>query len=331
MTDGLFSRLAALPKLVKAALGLVIALVLLALIVPAVLMGNPRFVSGFGEMKDNYDTLQTSKHAGLSCRDCHADSRGALAGAVGSTIDFYGLILGNDGAVVMDAPPRAACVTCHEHDWSHDPEVTSRLPHPAHLRVSSEQRDCVSCHKWTGHQEDYIPAHGPDGFVSLCASYDCHVGYAAKDTCQNCHHALWEGAGVWLANHPGVVFESGDAGCYGTCHAAAQCQACHTTGESPFVGGLGPSETAEIEAMHARSDWARRHGASALRDELVCRRCHVSTRECDSCHARRPASHDPQQTWIALHKDAVKVEGQCLTCHKQTWCDDCHSQFKESR
>jgi hypothetical protein len=250
-----------------------------------------------------------------------------------STGDFYRTLFtdGEPTLMRMEAPRRDACMKCHLHDWSEDSERTSRVPHPAHMRVSTETRECVTCHKWTAHQEVYQEEHKTMQFSAVCASYPCHVGWKGEDTCQNCHHILVEEEGAWAREHPDVVLTSGDSGCLESCHQVAQCQQCHTTGETPFTGVREPSETRRIESMHARPDWVRAHGAVALPDQAACLTCHVSLGECQSCHSRRPASHGSTDTWISQHKNVVKSEQQCITCHDQVWCDDCHAQFKEMR
>jgi hypothetical protein len=199
------------------------------------------------------------------------------------------------------------------------------------MRVSTEKRDCVTCHKWIAHQEVYQEEHKSMPFSAVCAAYPCHVGWKEEGTCQSCHHILIEEEGAWMTGHPDVVLTSGDSGCLESCHEIKQCQQCHTTGETPFTGVREASATKQIESLHAKGDWPRAHGAVALPDQSACLSCHVSLGECQNCHARRPASHGPADTWIAQHKNVVKSDQQCVTCHDRVWCDDCHAQFKEMR
>ena len=80
-----------------------------------------------------------------------------------SIADFYTSLVTHETrcrAFFKFAPPtREACLACHEDDWSTEATRTERIPHPAHLRVASETRDCVDCHKWTAHLETYMEKH----------------------------------------------------------------------------------------------------------------------------------------------------------------------------
>jgi nitrate/TMAO reductase-like tetraheme cytochrome c subunit len=329
----IYGRLSALPKLVKIIAGVLALVIVAAIVVPAVLMARPAQIARLHGLQDNYDTLSTSLHAGLACRDCHGDERGALVGTLASTAEFYRSLFVDEAPAFMrlEKPAPDACLSCHEHDWSYLAERTVRVPHPAHMRVSTEARDCVECHKWTAHQEEYSEQHKTMAFSAVCAAYPCHVGWKGEDTCQTCHHTLVEEEGGWAAAHPDAVLTVGDSGCLESCHEVRQCQQCHTTGETPFTGTPTPTETKQIEGMHAKADWVRRHGTVALGDQAKCLSCHVSLGACESCHSRRPDSHGPTDTWITQHKNIVQNEQQCITCHKQVWCDDCHNQFKEMR
>lgn len=308
-------------------------LVLLALPVVALSTSPEAFFGGYHDLAVNQEELESSLHAGIACGACHPDPRGSVAYTVAFVGDFYARLAGESAApryVEFTTPPREACLACHEGDWSHDNERTIRIPHPAHLRVASETRECVECHKWTAHQETYIAEHKEMPFSGVCAAYGCHVGTRKADQCINCHHALREDADEWPAEHARVVHAMGSAACMESCHNAAECRLCHTTGERPVFEGL-PTETGmrEIERLHILDDWMERHGPVGFEDQAACMKCHVSDGECRACHAHRPTSHDPPETWLARHKDVVEDERRCLTCHEQPWCQECHDQFKE--
>jgi hypothetical protein len=282
-----------------------------------------------------YEALQGSTHAGISCSECHGRSGQAVMQAAAATGEFYRSIFIRSGAplfVEMQPPTSEACLDCHETDWAHDSERITAIPHPAHLAVRRETRDCVGCHKWTAHQEEELETHQTMPFSGVCVSYGCHVGWNEPDTCSNCHHSLEEKDGEFKTAHPDIVLASGDGACLETCHQVNQCQQCHTTGVSPDFGPINvEEELQEIEALHVRASWVQQHGKTALEDQSKCLRCHVSTGECDSCHERRPDSHGPGDTWIGQHKNADAEEPHCVTCHETAWCEDCHDQFEEMR
>jgi hypothetical protein len=148
--------------------------------------------------------------------------------------------------------------------------------------------------------------------------------------CANCHHTLDKAD--WKLDHPKVVQTAGANGCLERCHGIDQCRQCHTTGKTPTVSG--PAVQAgmqEIQTLHVQKTWIAQHGTVALKDRAQCEKCHVSDSECKACHARRPAFHGPQSTWIGTHKNFAKDKRRCYECHQSTWCDACHKQFKEMR
>lgn len=323
-----------MPTRVKVLLGLIVVVLIVTIGLPATLMSQPAVIGRVAELSDNHSSLQDSMHTGMTCGQCHVDSRDPVTVTFARVADFYRTVLAPDtdlAYIEFETPRADACLVCHEEAWSADAERTTRIPHPAHLRVSEETRECVECHKWTAHQEPYMEEHKTMEFSGLCAAYGCHSGWKRMDECASCHHTLIEGPEEWATLHPRTVFTSGDGGCLELCHDVSQCRQCHTTGVSPFKGVQDPTERDALEAEHARADWSRTHGPRALRDQSACLRCHISLGPCQGCHAQRPASHGPEGAWIRAHQDAVKVEGQCMTCHEQSYCDHCHDQFKEMR
>lgn len=316
---------------------LLVALVVVAAAVAIAATWRPGYFSGYERLKDNYSTLQSSVHRGLDCTDCHRDRRGTLVYRAALVGDFYYRLFSDVNEpkfVSMGKPARDACRSCHTQNWSDDSKRTAKLPHPAHLRVASETRDCVGCHKWTAHEEKDMEQHKKMPFSSVCASFGCHVGWKQSSDCMNCHHILEKTQGEWTQVHPQTVRATGPNACLETCHTADQCRLCHTTGKTPvFSGGGVPTGVTAIEAEHVKPTWMSKHGSFALADQSKCMTCHVSDGECADCHAKRPAFHGPKSTWLAKHEALSKgaLEKRCLTCHEKAWCEDCHKQFKEMR
>ncbi len=316
-------------------LGVVTGVVVLALAVALVATARPAFLGGYSDLKMNYTTLQASEHAELTCDQCHRDRRGPLVYEAALVGDFYRGVFGKPDTPVfvkMSRPDRGACLACHEHAWSDNIERTVAIPHPAHLRVAEETRDCVECHKWTGHEEEYLEEHKEMPFSAVCASFGCHVGTQPEGSCGNCHHSLQEEGVEWRLVHKRIVQENGPNACLESCHKADQCRMCHTTGKRPDFPTDGASTAVKaIEREHVKKDWMEMHGTYALEDEATCFACHVSVGECEDCHADRPKFHGLKSTWLARHKEFSEDERRCLTCHEKPWCEECHAKFKEMR
>lgn len=322
-------------RIITAAAVALIAVVAAAVIVPLVATSTPDFFSRYHLLERRYVNLENSAHEGIGCRACHetqpVENGLALIG------DYY-LSFVRTGEQVpayftFDKPRREACLACHEDDWATETNRTDRIPHPAHLRVASETRECVECHKWTGHFETYMEKHKNMPFSGVCAAYGCHVGTKTTEQCFDCHHVLAPDADKWLEQHPTTVRESGQASCLEQCHTVTQCQQCHTTGDTPEFEGL-PIETSmkAIEELHVKPDWtARYHGGEALKNRANCLLCHQDEGECGECHLQRPSFHGSTETWIGRHsKQTDDVEDpRCIECHEVAYCEDCHRQFKE--
>jgi nitrate/TMAO reductase-like tetraheme cytochrome c subunit len=317
--------------------GVALVAVLVALVAVAVYFtAQPSFFAQYPQLQRSYTALQTSSHKGMRCDQCHVSRQNAAVYEAALVGEFYrGLVRRPRTPVFvrLPAPSREACLACHRYGWSDETSRTAKVPHPAHLRVATETRECVICHKWTAHEEKYQAKHTTMRFSTVCASFECHVGVKPANDCKNCHHVLQESLGAWKEIHPKTVRANGPNGCLETCHTADQCRLCHTTGKTPvFAATITQSGVKAIEQQHVLPDWMAKHGAMALADQSKCLICHVSEGECQDCHSKRPAFHGPQDSWLGAHQPIAKKNPQrCLTCHKQTWCDECHKQFKEMR
>jgi len=314
----------------------VVLLVGLAMGIALYSTSQPSFFARYGSLEYRYDTLKGSFHKNLACSDCHSDKRGPIAYRLALVGDFYASLLTKQRMPIftkIDQPTRAACLNCHKLDWSMYAARTKKVPHPAHLKVMSEPRDCVSCHRWTAHEEGYMLKHKTMPFSGLCVAYGCHSGWKSTEQCDKCHHVLHSTPGEWKKQHPKTVNAMGANGCVERCHTAEQCVVCHTTGKTPkFTGLEAKSGLEDIQTEHVKKNWLDTHGLLALKDKSKCLQCHVSEDECKDCHQFRPAFHGPSTTWLARHKEfAKKNRAACLACHKASWCKNCHAQFKETR
>jgi nitrate/TMAO reductase-like tetraheme cytochrome c subunit len=325
------TRRRALPRVVAGVVAVAVLALAVAVGVAVAATSDAGFVNRYHELQRRYTTLQSSTHRGIACGTCH-ESRAGVAGLAARVNDYYGSLTGTPTLPTFNAfapPSNEACLACHRYDWSDDASRTASVPHPAHLRTDTETRPCVSCHKWTAHEEPYQLRHKTMPFSVVCASFACHVGTKQQADCVNCHHVLQETKGDWRVNHPAAVRASGPNACLETCHKSAQCEECHTTGSSTTLpSSIATASSTAIETLHVKSGWLSEHGTIALQDPVKCTTCHISEGECQDCHAIRPPFHDPASTWLVRHKDVAKDTRRCLTCHEQPWCDACHAQFK---
>jgi len=315
-------------------LAVVVAVLVVALVVGFFATSQPSFFSRYALYQHNAIELETSMHKGLTCNQCHASGTGT-AYRLALVADFYVDMVGTHDEPTFgkfSPPNRNACLACHEHDWSDNSAKTSKIPHPAHLRVATETRDCVTCHRWTAHEETIMLQHQKAPFSVVCASFGCHVGVKPHDDCKNCHHQLQPSLAVWRQVHPKVVLSYGPNACLEQCHKPDQCVTCHTTGKLPvFPGVIQASTVTTIEAGHVKPDWITKHGSFMLAEgQAKCLTCHITTQECQDCHAHRPAFHGTDNTaWIGTgHEKFAKVSTKgCFECHQPTLCNNCHQQF----
>jgi len=308
---------------------------IVAVVLPLAVTSTPEFFSRYHLLERRYVNLGDSAHEGIGCRSCHETK--PLENGLALIADYYTSFVIKDDPrpryFTFGPPEREACLACHVDDWSTELSRTDRIPHPAHLRVASETRNCVDCHKWTAHLETYIDKHKEMPFSGVCVAYGCHVGTKATDQCFDCHHVLHEDGEQWRTEHPRIVAATGERACLESCHQVDQCQLCHTTGERPEFTGLPIQiDMKAIEELHVKPEWTPEyHGEEALKDIDKCLLCHQSEGECDECHRERPAFHGSTKTWIGRHKDATDSidDPRCLACHEKPWCEDCHQQFEE--
>lgn len=320
-------------RLMIAAAAAIVLAAIVGVAVPLAMTATPEFFGRYHLLERRYINLENSAHEGIGCRSCHETQ--PLVNGVELVADFYASLVETTSTPLyfsFEPPKNDACLKCHENDWTTEAARTSRIPHPAHSQVASESRPCAECHKWTGHFEAYLDKHKEMPFSGVCVAYGCHVGTKTTEQCFDCHHVLHESNEEWRTEHPKVMKTTGQNACLEGCHTAEQCQQCHTTGERPAFDGL-PIEVSmkSIETQHVRDDWMELHGKEALKGRDRCLLCHQDEGECGECHLERPAFHGPVLSWIGRHSKATERvdDPACIECHEQSYCDDCHRQFKE--
>lgn len=321
-------------SLIVGIVGLIIVVSAIVVAVPLVATSTPEFFGRYHLLERRYTNLEDSAHEGIGCRSCHETA--PIENGIALVADFYvGLFTDSEKPIyfTFEPPRNEACLKCHATGWSDEVGRTSKIPHPAHLRVVDETRACVDCHKWTAHLEPYLVKHQTMPFSGVCVAYGCHVGTKTTEQCFDCHHVLHENGEQWRTEHPKTVAKIGENACLEQCHQVKQCQYCHTTGKRPtFTGQTIETSMKSIEELHVKPEWtAVHHGEEALKNRANCLRCHQGEGECQECHRNRPAFHGSTDTWIGRHPDQAKsvTDPRCIECHKRTWCEECHAQFKE--
>ncbi|KAF0206943.1 MAG: hypothetical protein Q8S43_05520 [Actinomycetota bacterium] len=315
----------------------VVAVVLIAVTAVAVALiatSRPAFFERYQGLERRHTMLASSGHSAVECVVCHTDPAATVGASAARVGEFYASLVSTstDLRFVKFSPPtNKACLKCHLYAWSSDASRTAEVPHPAHMRVASETRACVSCHKWVAHEEAYQAKHKTMPLSGVCVSFGCHVGTAKRDECGYCHHALAQDQTAWKTGHPDAVRLIGPNACM-QCHKQSQCSECHTTGKATDLPSSVPTLGVSVEAQHVKATWVSQHGSVALKNAAVCMSCHISDGECLDCHAQRPTFHGLKSTWLMQHQPLGKKADlpRCLTCHEQKWCDECHDQFKET-
>ena len=190
-------------------------------------------------------------------------------------------------------PRREACLAVPRGRLEHRRRrAPTRIPHPAHLRVASETRDCVDCHKWTAHLETYMDKHKKMPFSGVCVAYGCHVGTKTTEQCFDCHHVLHEtadavedGAPAGRRRPPARTPASSRA-----TRSSSASSATRPARRPKFTGlpDRGRHEGDREAARQAGLDAAATTAPRRSRTRQKCLLCHQSEGECDECHLQPP-------------------------------------------
>lgn len=198
----------------------------------------------------------------------------------------------------------AAGVTCAD---CHAPASTSQSGKDD-LRPAVEV--CINCHT----QEDLInygwvePAKLSSGFPKF--SHEKHLSMEGVD-CAHCHGALTDvtlvGTGKGQIGHL-VCLE-----CHNGQKAGDECGSCHANIE-------------QIRPLDHSADYLHTHQFLARGLAENCEECHRESTLCSDCHKGENvlfATHD--RNYLFTHaEDARKRENDCMACHTQQMCNDCH-------
>ncbi|MBL7024874.1 MAG: cytochrome c3 family protein [Candidatus Marinimicrobia bacterium] len=174
---------------------------------------------------------------------------------------------------------------------------------------------------------------------ALIFSHDLHVNEEGLD-CLDCHPDD-DVENSMLATDRLLPDEDACMTCHDDWQEDETCERCHT-GEQPFVARIFPPENflfphqshlsvakLECEICHGNmSDIENTPPQPLMAD---CISCHIDrsvSTACQDCHAPnfvlRPANHSVD--WLQEHEiEALTASSDCLQCHVQITCDNCHS------
>ncbi|HET6414941.1 MAG TPA: hypothetical protein VFG22_01500 [Polyangiales bacterium] len=228
--------------------------------------------------------------------------------------------------------------------------------HRAHL---VEGINCLKCHAGIPEAGETGPLH----FPSTADCVECHQEPHNTNTCSDCHgrarnrqaaemarkhlrfsHAVHqeEGAGDCVRCHVNVTTSSDyvrvkHPTCF-SCHAhkgqwdTRDCGGCH-------VDLPGEMTRPESHVIHD-GNFLREHGVEANAQGDLCTACHTQ-RQCAACHGitvpaipSRLNFDEPMRNtmhranFISVHdQQAVASPAQCLICHSELFCVDCHTRL----
>jgi hypothetical protein len=267
-----------------------------------------------------------------TCNSCHAVSR-------------------DDRRVDM-LPRESQCTACHKPAERDVLRTLTAIPvrpsgeiafdHDRHLAMPEISGQCVSCH--AGVLNDKSADMPP---MSQCFSCHEHREQWQRAQCLPCHQSedlrhtpprtFLQHTASFARRH-GQFAQENKALCQ-SCHAEAECNACHDTSQTLTAERRSP-EDIERNFVH-RGDFMVRHAIEADAAPARCARCH-SPQTCDSCHLARGVSanrldgRSPHpQGWVGANANARSLHGiearrdilKCASCHEQgpaTNCIRCH-------
>lgn len=249
-------------------------------------------------------------------------------------------------------PDAGACERCHREDaHAIAAAVTARddrpygeigFDHARHLAMPEIRGQCIGCHAG-------VVAAGEARLPPMKKCFSCHEHEKQWDagTCAPCH-ASGSLTGIMpqtflrhdgaFARHHGRLATSEKRLCQ-SCHAQADCDACHDTTQDLAVERRRP-EAIESHFVH-RGDFLTRHPIEAQANPAECLSCHTP-QTCDACHTERGVSgnavggrspHPPG--WVNDVPGVPSEHGRearrdillCAGCHDQgpaTNCIRCH-------
>lgn len=171
-------------------------------------------------------------------------------------------------------------------------------------------------------------------------SHDYHVNEVGAK-CEDCH------ASASSATESSADLLPKMDACY-TCHdqKTTECSLCHTEKNvtegrySPYIApareiifshqlhtGKTKIECVTCHANVSKANSVPSHGIPPMDKCVDCHRNRQVADNCQTCHSqvelRRPADHGPD--WVLDHVESARTNAKsCETCHRPTYCEECH-------
>jgi hypothetical protein len=246
-----------------------------------------------------------SRHAGITCLDCHGTSGPFGVIADGARGLRWAISEPFTEVVTPLALSDTACRSCHADTL--DTTVTGAV-RVRHTDFAPEP--CATCHSGSAHIVEnrwYIGVQMDDCMTCHRAAWNridscdmCHIGKSIKQRSPQ--------QTAWRASH-GVGWESahgmGDLSTCPTCHAPSMCATCHGV------------------ALPHPPTWSREHGRDLAEDTRnQCATCHESA-WCTACHG---VEMPHPEAFLPVHgATAAAAPDSCGKCHDTIQCDVCHA------
>ena len=250
-------------------------------------------------------------------------------------ITCHGTVTGSELSSDKNIPDHEICSDCHAieeepsdcgycHLNSDDPagmvipESELIFSHKNHLKGSSENSLCLSCHSGL----DKLPSAQLSAHPVMQDCFACHDGAGAPSDCSLCHTKAEEMTS--LMHDPGWKHDHK----FSTDLGGETCVPCHQA--ESFCGSCHAGDNL-VETVH-ELNYRASHGLDAKSDEFLCQTCHEPQTFCSSCHAG--AGHIPldhmASDWARppyAHAEAAMQDVEtCAACHStdSPVCANCH-------
>ncbi len=276
---------------------------------------------------DTITAYQASSHNKINCMACHMPvnanpvifilHKAEALGELYLTItDNFELPLNAESEVSLTMKTKQ-CTQCHNLDTrSVTPSAGIIIDHKPHAEVNAA---CPVCHNRVAHVENFDltltdpktgePNRKHADFMKMTACFRCHgqeEGSAAPGACTACHPASFN---LVPASHNTSEFAPATHG-----EMAKEYKAEATKAKAESLSAEGEGETSEAESAAEREGGTTSEGTAAPVPQVAVAK--VLEEE------KAAGASDTESVGEKLPK--VETIFYCETCHKRTFCTDCH-------
>ena len=218
----------------------------------------------------------------------------------------------------------AECVDCHGDMTQVVDMKESRLPKMEKCMDCHDDKktECAMCH--TNPDKPQPLPRLRTG--SLVFNHKNHAERTQND-CSRCHKKVVEATAPANQEMPQMLEEC--MSCHRKDFRNIECVKCHT--------GLIDRKQKPMRLFSHQGEFLEKHPIIAKGDSLVCNHCHRQA-FCADCHNRmapmKPSLRRSDEVdrqlihrgdWITNHPIQARMDPkQCLTCHRQSFCNGCH-------